>query len=133
MCGILTYGFGRKVAGWPFACYPTFDVFMRNHVQALVVTTDDASGVEHDVSDEPLRRSLSPERVTSMTNAILDEEDPGRQAALLRSYWTALERARDGDQVGREVRFYRATVSLVPEARGERVVTATPLLTTMGR
>jgi predicted DCC family thiol-disulfide oxidoreductase YuxK len=132
MCPILTYGFARKVAAWPFACYPTFDGFKRNHVQDLVVTTDDASGVEHDVSDEPLRRSLGPEKVTAMKNAILDEENPGRQAALLRSFWTAVEQARGGDQVGREVRFYRAVVSVVPEAHGERVVSATPLLT-MGR
>lgn len=105
---------GTKVTrGWPFAAYPAFSGKPGLNRKTLVVVAVDPAGRESRVDLTPLRETLSPERLNTLTYNVQRAGDDERRAlvTVVRRYAAIPPRTR-------ALRLYRARASRDPADRG---------------
>lgn len=125
--GIVLAGALGIVNGYPFACFPTFEWMVEDHMPALEIRAERADGTER-VLDRALWRDETPREWAlewSVAGAYGDFDAP-RLEAFFRSRVAqrpALDAALEGV---RAVDFDRVEIRVEPERRGE-VVERTPL------
>lgn len=122
--GNVVFGVGGVSDGWPFACYPKFDrALATTRLPALEVEVVSADGVGEVVPVRAMSAGGATQRWWALTWSLLGAHERARaDPRRFRAFWNEMARRPEvarRAQGATAVRFYRATVSTVPEERGE--------------
>jgi predicted DCC family thiol-disulfide oxidoreductase YuxK len=113
VAGSFYTGIRGIVAGWPFACFPTFAYIARDHIDTLQILALTANGDVLSTDEASLRTSFSDQRLRALLERTLI--DPGEANSRLRGVWQ-LYTQKDGRlKEAATVRFYRVTVCTIPD------------------
>lgn len=135
LAGAVGFGAAGESDGWPFACYPKFDRVAGETLPALDVELvyDGRAARVPTAAMFPYGRT---QRYWALTWSLLGAHRSERAtAARFGAFWREMER-RPGVRAmlpgARAVRFYRATISTLPERRdgpplGRRLLAELPL------
>jgi predicted DCC family thiol-disulfide oxidoreductase YuxK len=108
-----------KLNSWPLSVYPTFEDLDKPEVGMLTMATTNSDGAVSEIS--PIRQSrlseLSPERLMGLQYKLMGVEDQSERHRRLSAFWKFW--ARENPSLARTttVRFYRDTVSSLPDER----------------
>jgi predicted DCC family thiol-disulfide oxidoreductase YuxK len=108
-----------KLQSWPMAVYPTFEDLDKPEVSILTMTAQDASGTSSvltPIKDQSLKQ-LTAERLMGLQNRLVSDGDEDQMRRRLKAFWQLL--VQENPSLGKTatVRFYRDTVSSLPEDR----------------
>ncbi len=116
------FGFKETIAGWPFACYPTF----ANRITEARVATIEAYGVKGDqeelISFKVLKQQMEAFRFTSMINGILAMPEGSQKNERLKTLIILMQ--RDGMDLSRysKIHFYKMIYSSEPDKSHEPAI-----------
>ncbi len=135
--GNLAFGIAGINDGWPFACYPKFDRTVGERLPAMEVDLVRADGSTQAVPIAWMSPDGRSQRWWALSWSLLGAHERARASPeRFRAFWesvtAASPRARAATRASTQVRFYRAYVSTIPEARDDpplsrRLVYALPL------
>ncbi|MFY9619537.1 MAG: DCC1-like thiol-disulfide oxidoreductase family protein [Pyrinomonadaceae bacterium] len=113
-----------KLQSWPFALYPAFEDPDVPRVGMMTMSVEASSGTISEI--KPNRESsltaLSPERLMGMQNRLMAVESPSERGRRLQAFWRLLVREHPPLAQTRAVRFYRDTVSSLPDDRDNNLL-----------
>lgn len=112
----LFFGANRTMSAWPFACYPTFDSIKGPTMNGLMIETQDASGTQLVLEPYPLHETMSSERWQGLVRNVLNAKADD-QARRLTALWQVVAQQSPAFANTRTVRFYKVTISTIPEER----------------
>jgi predicted DCC family thiol-disulfide oxidoreductase YuxK len=114
------YGITKQGAGWPFACFPTFDALRQEPVAtSLEISVQNTAGASIPLEAEELRSEFPPVRFGGLTGRILQTKDPEQLRRRLTALWQFSARHNVSLQHAATIRFYKVTLVTVPERRHE--------------
>jgi predicted DCC family thiol-disulfide oxidoreductase YuxK len=114
------YGITKQGAGWPFACFPTFDALWQEPVAtSLEISVQNTAGASIPLEAEELRSEFPPVRFGGLTGRILQTKDPEQLRRRLTALWQFSARHNVSLQHAATIRFYKVTLVTVPERRHE--------------
>lgn len=120
LLGAVSFGAAGESDGWPFACYPKFDRLAGETLPALEVTLVRADG-EAPVPTRAMFPYGRTQRYWALTWSLLGAHRSERAtAARFAAFWRDVANrpaVRPLLPGARAVRFYRATISTIPERR----------------
>jgi len=123
IAGTLATGTHVLALSWPVALYPTFAALQGPTATQLAIRVEDESGLERPVDLRTLNsrtdEAFQPMRLQALVDRILETTDPELKARRLTALWDALSPMDPSLQRVRVVRFFRDTVTTVPERRDE--------------
>jgi predicted DCC family thiol-disulfide oxidoreductase YuxK len=106
-----------KVQTWPFAGYPTFEDLDKPEVTILTIDTEDRKGEVTEL--RPINganlKHFAPERLMGLQNRLVGVNDQAERAERLQAFWQLWIRENPSFANTKVVRFYRDTVSSIPE------------------
>jgi predicted DCC family thiol-disulfide oxidoreductase YuxK len=109
-----------KIYTWPISGYPTFEDIDKPEVDVLVMLVEKPDGSFTQIS--PLKHEslgeLSPERLMGLLNHLLDVENETERSVRLQAFWRLWLQENPTLRTAVAVKFYRDTVSSVPENQG---------------
>lgn len=112
------YAGGRRiVSGWPFACYPLFDLIQRDEIDSLQVEALDATGEEIRSGAPDLSEKFMGQRFRGLLENLLRMRTPGESADRLQALWKLYVQEDPRLEKATVVRFYRVTLCTIPERR----------------
>jgi len=112
-----------KIQSWPVAGYPTFEDRDPSEVTVITMTAQDRAGRTREI--DPLKehpRELSSERLVALLGRILASDNDADRGKRLRVLWDVLRREDAESRNAVVVRFYRTTLSSLPEKQGNNLV-----------
>jgi predicted DCC family thiol-disulfide oxidoreductase YuxK len=128
LAGSLYAGARAIVAGWPFACFPTFAYIAQDHIQVLDIVAFDRDGRVMPTTDSAsLHDTFADQRLRGLLESAL--YGPGENGERLRGVWQLYLQKAPGLEGASDVRFYRVTVSTIP---GDHSAAARDLIAEMG-
>jgi predicted DCC family thiol-disulfide oxidoreductase YuxK len=123
IAGTLATGTCLLDLSWPVALYPTFAALAGPTTLRLVINVEDGDGVERPVDLRTLNKrtdeAFQPMRLAALVDKILKTPDPELKALRLNALWGSLAPMDPSLRHVRTVRFFRDTVTTVPERRAE--------------
>ena len=132
IAGTLATGTRLLDLSWPVALYPTFAALAGPTTLRLVISVEDGQGVERPVDlrklNERTDEAFQPMRLAALVDKILKTPDPELKALRLNALWGSLSPMDPSLKHVRTVRFFRDTVTTVPERRGENPLSRQLLL-----
>ena len=132
IAGTLATGTRLLDLSWPVALYPTFAAIPGSTTLRLVISVEDGEGVERAVDLRTLNKrtdeAFQPMRLAALVDKILKTPDPELKAQRLNALWGSLSPMDPSLQHVRIVRFFRDTVTTVPERRDENPLSRQLLL-----
>jgi len=132
IAGSVATGTGALGLEWPVALYPTFAVLQTPTSTQLTIRVEEESGVERPVDLRTLNswtaEAFQTMRLQALVDRILETPDPELKAMRLTALWSALSPMDPSLQKVRLVRFFRDTVTTVPERRDENPLSRDLLL-----
>jgi len=106
-----------KVQTWPIAGYPTFEDLDKPEVSVLTIDAEDQKGEVTEL--RPIRgttlKHFAPERMMGLQNRLIGITDEAERAERLQAFWQLWIREDPSFANTKIVRFYRDTMSSVPE------------------
>ena len=119
LLGIAGFGLSGQMQAYPFACYPTFEWIAADHMPAMAIEVEDASGalrpLDRDTFQEAGPRGWA---LSWRLIGVYGAFDP----AALEAWWrdAATREPLAGELEGvTSVHFYRASISASPDRHGE--------------
>jgi predicted DCC family thiol-disulfide oxidoreductase YuxK len=106
-----------KVHSWPLSAYPNFEDLDEPQVNILTIVTENAKGEDNEV--RPIRQQaleeFGAERLMGLQNRLLAIDDRTERTERLRAFWQLYLREEHSPNNAQVVRFYRDTVSSIPD------------------
>jgi vitamin K-dependent gamma-carboxylase-like protein len=122
LAGVVATGTRLVQILWPFMLYPTFASVEGTTRVQLTVRAVDATGRERDVDlrrlNDVLPERFEPARLYGLVDRMIGDPEPERSQKL-RALWTVLAPGDPTLRTASGIRFYRETVSVVPDRRHE--------------
>lgn len=106
-----------KIQSWPIAVYPTFEDIDPPQVSVITMIVQGRNGQIREVSPvkEQTLSQMPPERLAALLGRILATEDETLRSERLRALWAVWSRDDEDLKQASIVRFYRETLSSLPE------------------
>jgi len=115
-------GVSRVTNSWPFACYPIFDRVTNAETQDIQIQAVTPSGENHPLESWTLSDKFSHERWAGLIRQIVSTHDPEQLRVRLLAFWRLWEQNHLEYQRPDSLRFYKITLSTVPELRGKNPI-----------
>jgi predicted DCC family thiol-disulfide oxidoreductase YuxK len=113
-----------KIQSWPLAGYPTFEDLDAPEIAVITITVEEPSGRTREI--DPVREQsvgdLPPERLLALLGRILSVPNNDERDKLLRAFWTLWSREDEELKQARVVRFYKNTLSTLPERQNDNLI-----------
>lgn len=108
-----------KLQSWPFALYPAFEDPDEPRIGMLTMAVENPHGTISEIrpNRESNLNALSPERLMGMQNKLMAIESASERSRRLRAFWKLWVREHPSLAQTAAVRFYRDTVSSLPDDR----------------
>lgn len=113
VAGSVYTGAREIVAGWPFACFPTFASIAQDHIYMLDVVAFERDGSVMPTKSASLRKTFADQRLRGLLEYVLSH--PAQKDERLRGVWRLyLQKAPELGNAS-DVRFYEDVISTTPE------------------
>jgi len=118
--GNFFYGIMNEGYSWPLACYPTFaDVVREPEAESIEISVLSSTGEPIPIDGGPPSRKFSPIRWRGLVLQILSTHDPAQRALRFKALWRVWEQSNPSLQQAETIRFYKLTLTTIPERRKE--------------
>ncbi|HXM33542.1 MAG TPA: hypothetical protein VN920_00005, partial [Pyrinomonadaceae bacterium] len=112
-----------KVNSWPFAGYPTFEDLDKPEVSVITMSADTPTGtIEINPFAEQVGQQMPPARLMAMLGRISSVADEAERRLRLQALWKLWSRDSPDLQRVTAVRFYRDTLSSLPERQNDNLL-----------
>ena len=113
----------QLVNSWPFAGYPTFEDLDKPEVSLITMSAETATGtIEINPFAEQVGQQMPPDRLMALLGKISSVDDEAERRLRLQALWKLWSRDRPDLQRVNAVRFYRDTLSSLPEKQNDNLL-----------
>lgn len=112
-----------KINSWPFAGYPSFEDLDQPEVTLITMQVETPAGVKaiYPFKDQG-NQQMSPDRLMALLGKINEVEAETERRSRLRALWGFWSKDRPDLQSATTVRFYRDTVSSLPQDQNDNLL-----------
>jgi len=113
-----------KLQSWPFALYPAFEDPDEPRIVRMTIEAENSSGTISEIRpiNESNLNALSPERLMGLQNKLMNLDGESERNRRLGAFWKLWVRENPSLSQATRVRFYRDTVSSLPDDRDHNLL-----------